>query len=110
MEQFLENAPNAVPSVSFILVDWSCRESFHTLHYLNHQNIPRDQYEIIWIEFFNRKAEAIQKRLDEDRESGRPPLRRSMVGVGVFQRSLPPQTLDVQRRHHPCAWANCYVL
>ncbi len=82
MEQFLENAPNAVPSVSFILVDWSCRESFHTLHYLNHQNIPRDQYEIIWIEFFNRKAEAIQKRLDEDRESGRPPSVDQWLALG----------------------------
>ncbi|MDH3257666.1 MAG: hypothetical protein OEM27_08605, partial [Nitrospinota bacterium] len=72
MEQFLKNSSNAKPSVSFVLLDWSCRESFHSLHYLNQQNIPRDQYEIIWIEFFDRKAEAIQKRLDEDRISGKP--------------------------------------
>lgn len=82
MKQFLENTSNATPLVSFILVDWSCRESFHTLHYLNQQNIPRDQYEIIWIEFFDRKADAIQKRLDEDRESGSPPSVDQWLALG----------------------------
>lgn len=69
----MNNTSSKQPLVSFVLVDWSCRESFHSLHYFNHQKIPRDQYEIIWIEFFDRKADAIQKRLDGDRESGRPP-------------------------------------
>jgi len=72
MKIFKDSASSHQPLVSFVLVDWSCRESFHTLHYLNRQNIPRDQYEIIWIEFFDRKADAIQKRLDDDQKSGRP--------------------------------------
>jgi hypothetical protein len=82
MEQFLENPSDATPQVSFVLVDWSCRESFHSLHYLNHQNIPRDQYEIIWVEFFDYKADAIQKRMDDDRESGRPPSVDQWLALG----------------------------
>jgi len=41
--------------VSFILLDWHVRESFHVLEYLNQQSITRDQYEIIWIEYYERK-------------------------------------------------------
>jgi hypothetical protein len=73
MKIFKNLDPSKQPLVSFVLIDWSCRESFHTLHYLNQQNIPRDQYEIIWIEFFDHKADAIQQRLNEDQEAGRPP-------------------------------------
>jgi hypothetical protein len=43
------------PRVSVILLDWGVRESFHSLHYLNNQSVPRDQYELIWIEFYDRK-------------------------------------------------------
>jgi len=82
MEIFVDKIPLKQPLVSFVLVDWSCRESFHTLHYLNNQNIPRDQYEIIWIEFFDHKADTIQKRLDEDRESGRPPSVDQWLALG----------------------------
>lgn len=31
------------------------RESFHTLNYLAKQTAPRDEYEIIWIEFYSRR-------------------------------------------------------
>lgn len=73
MKRFQTHSFDSQPAVSIVLVDWSCRESFHVLHYLNQQSVPRDQYEIIWVEFFGRRAEAIQKRLDEDRQAGRPP-------------------------------------
>lgn len=82
MEQFLKNSSSVTPLVSFVLLDWSCRESFHALHYLNLQNIPRDQYEIIWIEFYSRKAEAIQKRLDENRNAGEPLSLDQWVALG----------------------------
>lgn len=32
------------------------RESFHALKYLARQTAPRDEYEIIWIEFYSRKT------------------------------------------------------
>jgi hypothetical protein len=53
------------PDVSLILLDWNVRESFHTLEYLNHQRFDRSRYEIVWIEYYERRApeiEAMKKR------------------------------------------------
>lgn len=69
-----KNNNNLNPEVSIILLDWSCRESFHILHYLCKQTIPREKYEIIWIEYFGRKAHEIEKCLEESHKSGTPPV------------------------------------
>jgi len=53
------------PKVSLVLLDWSVRESFHLLHYLKHQTIPRDQFEVIIIEFYSRVSDAIRKFEEE---------------------------------------------
>jgi len=45
--------------ISLILLDWGVRESFHSLHYLNNQDFPRERYEIIWIEFYDRKPKEL---------------------------------------------------
>jgi hypothetical protein len=42
------------PLISVVLLDWSCRERFHALEWLGNQTVPRDQYELIWIELFDR--------------------------------------------------------
>ncbi len=47
--------------LSIILLDWGVRESFHSLHYLNQQSVPRDQYELIWLEFYKRKPPKLQE-------------------------------------------------
>jgi GT2 family glycosyltransferase len=57
--------------VSVILIDWNARESFHSLEYLNRQTAPRDDYELIWVEFYDRKPEPIRQMLGS---SGRPKL------------------------------------
>lgn len=50
------------PKISVILLDWSCREQFHALDWLNRQNIPREQYELIWVELYDRViSEAMAK-------------------------------------------------
>ena len=51
--------------LSIIILDWNVRESYHTLKYLNNQSIPRDQYEIIWVEFYKKKIdeEGIDKHI-----------------------------------------------
>lgn len=41
--------------VSFVLIDWGVRESFHSVEYLNRQTAPRDDFELIWVEFYGRK-------------------------------------------------------
>ena len=62
------------PRVSFILLDWSCRESFHSLDYFANQGVPRDQYEIIWIEYYSHVSPQIQKKMKEYEQSGKPPV------------------------------------
>ncbi|MGP0565585.1 MULTISPECIES: glycosyltransferase [unclassified Nitrospina] len=73
MEILFKNELAAPPKVSFILLDWSCRESFHTLDYLNDQALPRSDYEILWIEFYTRRAPEIARYLEADLKAGRPP-------------------------------------
>jgi GT2 family glycosyltransferase len=63
--EFIENKYSHNPKISVILLDWSTRESFHCLHYLNNQTFPREEYEIIWIEFYNRKPKELQTHTDE---------------------------------------------
>lgn len=46
--------------VSVILIDWSVRESFHAVDYLNKQTIPRQDYEIMWVEYYNRRPKPLQ--------------------------------------------------
>jgi glycosyltransferase involved in cell wall biosynthesis len=46
----------ANPRLSIILLDWSVRESFHVFEYLKRQTFPRYQFEIIWVEFYSRRA------------------------------------------------------
>lgn len=45
--------------LSIVLLDWSVRESFHILDYLNDQTMPRADYELIWVEYFGRRVEAL---------------------------------------------------
>jgi hypothetical protein len=49
-----QSARRGVPKVSIILLDWSCRESLHALEWLERQDVPRDQYELIWVELYGR--------------------------------------------------------
>ncbi len=59
------------PQVSFLLLDWSCRDSFHILDYFDRQDVPREQYEVIWVEYWSRRAKEL---LDgSQRRPGRGP-------------------------------------
>jgi hypothetical protein len=50
------------PFVSLLLLDWSVRERFQALDYLSRQTVPRDRYELIWIELYDRVIpEAMEK-------------------------------------------------
>ena len=50
--------------ISIILLDWSCRDHFHSLDWLEKQNINRNQYEIIWVELFNRTVPEVMDKAD----------------------------------------------
>ena len=61
------------PEVSLILLDWTVRESFHTLEYLNRQRFDRGRYEIVWIEYYDRKASEIDAMMRRNKDIGLPP-------------------------------------
>ena len=69
-----ENKNGNLSKVSIILLDWSCRESFHILHYLNDQTIQREKYEIIWIEYYGRRPTEIEAGLKECERLGKSPI------------------------------------
>jgi hypothetical protein len=73
MKTVLFNDTLASPTVSFILLDWSCRESFHSLDYLARQDVPRSDYEIIWIEYYDRCADEIARRVAAAESKAEPP-------------------------------------
>lgn len=74
MKLLFENSLSSEPLVSIILLDWNCRESFHIFKYLQNQTVPREQYEIIWIEYYNRRPEEIETMLKEGEETAKPPI------------------------------------
>jgi len=59
-----KNSPPTAPRLSIILVDWSCRERFATLDWLNRQDVPRQSYELIWIELFDRVVPEVVQKAD----------------------------------------------
>src|SRR5918992_3186034 len=63
--RFLKQSTRTTPRLSLILLDWSVRESFHLLHYLSSQTIGRDQFEVIFIEYYSRMAEPLTQFADQ---------------------------------------------
>ena len=76
------------PRVSLILLDWSCRESFHIFDYLARQDVPRDWFEVVWIEYYDRAGRLLKVVTNTD-------LRR----YGKYRRWTVTQVHDVTRNH-----------
>lgn len=74
MHLIYENTFVDKPLISIILLDWSCRESFHFLHFINNQVVLREKYEVIWIEYYDRHAPQIETWLKEYKMFGKPPV------------------------------------
>jgi hypothetical protein len=62
--QLLVHRSKPAAKVSVILLDWGVRESFHSIRYLNKQTVARDQYELIWVEFYERKPPRLVELMD----------------------------------------------
>ena len=58
---FIKHSKRQRPKVSLVLLDWSVRESFHLLHYLDKQNIPRDWFEVNILEYYSRISEPLKE-------------------------------------------------
>lgn len=74
MRMLFDNRSDHKPLVSIILLDWSCRESFHFLHYINNQIAARDQYEVIWIEYYDKQSPEIEAWLKAHEKLNKPPV------------------------------------
>lgn len=59
--RFLKTSERKSPRLSLILLDWGVRESFHLLHYLKTQTVPRDSFEVIVVEYYDHVSEAVRK-------------------------------------------------
>jgi hypothetical protein len=63
--KILKRSRRRSPKVSFVLLDWSVRESFHLLHYLSRQTAPRDDFEVIVVEYYSRESPALRPHLSQ---------------------------------------------
>lgn len=63
--RIIKQSCRSKPKVSIILVDWGVRESFHILHYLRHQNVPRDDFEVVVIEYYDHLSNPL-KQFEDD--------------------------------------------
>ncbi len=73
MEILFNRKSTSQPAVSLVLLDWSVRESFHVLHYLNKQSVPRENYQIILIEYYGRHAAEIDAGINMAEAEGTAP-------------------------------------
>ena len=66
MNTFIHQSAVIAPKVSVVLLDWSVRESLHSITYLNRQTAPREDYELIWIEYYGRQPEQLREMAAKD--------------------------------------------
>jgi hypothetical protein len=71
------------PLVSIVLLDWSCRERFHSLDWLSRQDVARSSYELIWVELFDRVAPAALAKADTVITLGQRGMYHKHVGYNV---------------------------
>jgi hypothetical protein len=64
------NRARTRPKISVILIDWGVRESFHSLEYLNRQTAARSDYELIWLEFYDREPAGLRRLVAAGGEHG----------------------------------------
>jgi glycosyl transferase family 2 len=67
------------PKVSVIFLDWGVRESFHSLDYLDRQSVPRSEYEVIWVEFYDHLPQTLVRKVEESEVRGRPLIEQWIV-------------------------------
>jgi hypothetical protein len=80
MEILFESERVTEPTLSIVLLDWSCRESFHIFDYLSGQTVARDKFEVLWIEYYDRRSTAIETAIAKGQNAGtHPPVDKWVV-------------------------------
>jgi len=53
---------SADPKISVVMVDGSFRQKFHTIDFFARQSLPADDYEVLWVEYYDKlQAELSEK-------------------------------------------------
>jgi hypothetical protein len=73
----------AFPKISVILLDWSCRERFDTLDWFLKQDVPRQMYELIWVELYDRVIPEVLKKADTVITCGQKGMYHKHIGYNV---------------------------
>lgn len=73
MEIVFQSETVSEPALSIVLLDWSCRESFHIFDYLSSQTVDRKNFEILWVEYYDRRAEGIETSITKKRRAAAHP-------------------------------------
>jgi GT2 family glycosyltransferase len=55
-----------IDMISVIMVDGGFRERFHLLDFLNKQTLPRERYELLWVEYYDEVHPDLVSRIDVD--------------------------------------------
>jgi hypothetical protein len=80
MEMLFQSDRVTAPELSIVLLDWSCRESFHLFEYLSAQSVDRNRFEIIWVEYYDRAATEIKAAIRKSHLAGtHPPVDKWIV-------------------------------
>lgn len=80
MEILFQSGRVPAPELSIVLLDWSCRESFHIFDYLAAQTVDRSKFEILWVEYYDRRAKEIEAAVRKSQLSGmHPPVDKWIV-------------------------------
>lgn len=80
MEMLFKSDRVTAPELSIVLLDWSCRESFHLFKYLSAQSVDREKFEILWVEYYDQRAKGIEAAIRKSQLSGtHPPVDKWIV-------------------------------
>lgn len=63
--RFVKKSERPRAEISIVLLDWSVRESFHSMYYLAQQTVARDRFEVIVVEYYSTVSPAIQKHEEQ---------------------------------------------
>lgn len=77
------NQASEEPVLSIVLVDWECRERFHSLDWLLKQDVPKAKYELIWVELYNRVVPEVLEKVDVLITCGQEGLYHKHIGYNV---------------------------
>lgn len=70
MNEMKTHNPNKRPKISVVMVDGAFRERYDSIDFMARQTFSPEDYELIWVEYFDRIDSDLQRRIDAARARG----------------------------------------